>query len=164
MKLKVTSLCLPLFGLLSVLADSDTSRVTVRVKSVDRLDVTDGSALNLDAAPGENRIGPVTDSTARLKYTHNKDTNQKIVAEAKAGDAPDPSSNDITFKVSVGEESKTLYSDSGVTGPQDVVTGLQAGALTDQSVSYTVECTSSGTPVTEDTDFNFSITFTSVDE
>ncbi len=164
MKLKVTSLCLPLFGLLSILADSDTSRVTVRVKAIDRLDVTDGSTLNLDAAPGENGIGPVTDSTARLNYTHNKDTNQKIVAEAKAGDAPDPSSNDISFKVSLRGESKTLYSDSGATGPQDVLTDLEAGTLTDQTVSYTAECTSSGTPVTEDTDFNFSITFTSVDE
>ncbi|MDA1140167.1 MAG: hypothetical protein O3B01_16455 [Planctomycetota bacterium] len=151
-------------GLLSVLADSDTSRLTVRVKAVDRLRVSDGGTINLEANPGNDHIGPVTDSTANLSYTHNKDTNQKIVAEAMAGDSPDPASNDITFKVSLGVESKILYSDSGVTGPQDIVTGLPAGALTDQSVNYTAECTSSGTPVTEDTDFNFMITFTSVDE
>jgi hypothetical protein len=164
MKLPVVGLSLILIGLICVLADSDTSRLTVRVKAVDRLSVTDGGTINLEANPGIDQIGPVTDSTTKLSYTHNKDTNQKIVAEAHAGDSPNPSSNDITFKVSLGGDTKTLYSDSGVTGPQDLLTGLQAGDLPERSGNYTAECTSSGTPVTEDTDFSFVITFTSVDE
>lgn len=149
-----------------VLADSDTSRVIVRVKAVDKLSVSDGGALVLDGSPGSSSMGPVNDTTAELRFTHNENTTKKIAAEAKTGDSPDPAGNDLVIRVSVqdGAGAKTLYNDAGPTGPQAVVTGIGPGALNQKSVTYTAQCTSTGTEVSVDTDFSFTITFTSVDE
>jgi len=149
-----------------VLADSDTSRVIVRVKAVDRLSVSDGGALVLDGSPGGSSLGPVSDTTAVLRFTHNENATKKIAAEAKASDSPDPTGNDLTIRVLVqdGAGARTLYNDAGTTGPQAVVTGVGPGALNQKSVTYTAQCTSTGTEVSVDTDFSFIITFTSVDE
>jgi len=148
----------------TIYAASSTSGVTVQVKSVDKLDVTDGGTIILDGTAGSNDLGPGNDTTALLKYTHNKNANKKITAEATT--APAALGNDLVLTVAVldGAGTKTLYNDSGAAAAQDVVTTIGAGALNNKTVTYTAQCTASGTTVSADTDFSFTITFTSVDE
>lgn len=166
-KLVLTFLLATAFGLTSdVRSESAVSRVTVRVKAVNKLEVTDGGLLNLDGVPGSVTLGPVSDSTASLSITHNKATSKKITAESQPAQSPNPSGNDIVLRVSVqgGTGEKVVYGDSGSTGTQEVVSGLSPGALTGKAVTYTAQCTTAGTALSEDTDFAFTVTFTSVDE
>jgi len=148
----------------SVSAANSTSDVTVRVKSVDKLAVTDGGTIILDGTAGTNDLGPANDTTAALNYTHNRNANKKITAEATT--SPAAAGNDITLTVSVqdGAGAKTVYNDAGATAAQDVVTTIGAGALPGKTVTYSASCTASGTTVAADTDHSFTITFTTVDE
>ncbi|MDA0836788.1 MAG: hypothetical protein O3B01_16450 [Planctomycetota bacterium] len=147
-----------------IFAANDTSDVTVRVKSVDKLVVTDGGTITLDGTAGSNAMTGADDTTAVLNYTHNKNVNKKITAQASA--SPAAAGNDITLTVSVqnGAGTKTVYDDAGAASAQDVFTGIAAGAVAGKTVTYSASCTASGTKVTADTDFNFTITYTSVDE
>jgi hypothetical protein len=145
-------------------AGSDPSEMAVRVKSVDDLNVTDGGTIILDGSAGSNDLGPVSDTCAQLNYTHNRDANKKITAEVTSG--PSAAGNDIILTVAVqaGAGTKVIYNDAGPSIAQDVVTAMPAGALSNRMVTYTARCTASGTVVSADTDFNFVVTFTSVDE
>lgn len=162
--LSTITLAFLLSPLASLLAASATSDVTVRVLSVDKLTVTDGGTITLDGTAGSNDLGPTTDATAVLQYTHNKGATKKITAEAST--SPAAASNDLVLSVEVagGAGAKTVYNDSGATGVQDVVTSIGAGALANKTVTYSAQATASGTTVSADTDFSFTITFTSVDE
>jgi hypothetical protein len=136
------------------------------VKAVDKLAVTDGGVITLDAGAGSPTMGPAVDSTAELRFTHNEGSTKQIAAEVKVQDAPNPATNDIVLKVSVlgGTGPKTLYNNAGSTGAQAVFTGISAGALSQKTVTYSAECTPVGTGVRADTEFAFVVTFTSLDE
>jgi hypothetical protein len=129
----------------ALFAASDTSDVTVKVKSVDKLTVSDGGTIALDGSAGSNDLTGAADSTAQLNYTHNKNGNKKITAQATT--SPAATSNDISLTVSVadGAGSKTLYNDAGAQAAQDVVTSIGAGALNNKAVTYGASATASGT-------------------
>ena len=163
--MKVVRLVIVLFCLsFFVQAATSTSDVTVRVKSVDKLVVTDGNTIELDGVAGSNVLGPTTDTTSQLKYTHNNQGDKKITAQATT--SPSASNNDLQLFVTVedGDGEVEIYNDSGATSAKDVVTSIGAGALNNKTVTYKTQCTASGTKVNADTDFVFTVTFTSVDE
>lgn len=146
--------------------ESATSRVTVRIKALDKLSVSDGGLVILTGQAGQDRIGPANTDAARLSFTHNRPATKKITAEIKPAHAPAAQGNDLLVKILVedGTGAKVLYNDSGTTGPQDVLTGIGPGAIADKKVTYIAECTASGTTISSDTDFSFTVTFTGVDE
>lgn len=147
-------------------AESATSHLTIVVKAVHRLEVTDGGPLVLEALPGQSQLGPAQDDTARLQFTHNLQAPQQITAEVRPGDAPDPATNDLLLRVSVqdGTGPQTLYNEGGATGPQEVLSQLSAGAVTPRRITYEAAGTAPGTPVDQETLLTFTITFTSLDE
>ncbi|MDE2039909.1 MAG: hypothetical protein KGO96_09305 [Elusimicrobia bacterium] len=151
-----------------VLAATATSNVTVTIGAVDKLVVTNGGTITLDNNSADptagDVLGPATDSTARLSFVHNKNVNKKITAEATT--APAAAGNDIQLEVQVGAAGSfvTVYDDNGAAAAQDAVTGIAAGALSNQVVTYRARATAAGTPVSAATNFDFTITFTSVDQ
>jgi hypothetical protein len=147
-----------------IFAATGTSTIRVTVKSVDKLTVTNGGTITLDGTAGSNALSGTDNTTAVLNYTHNKNVNKKITASATT--SPAAAGNDITLTVAVqdGAGAKTVYDDAGAASAQDVVTGLAAGAIGGKTVTYSASCTASGTEIAADTDFDFTITFTSVDE
>jgi hypothetical protein len=93
-------------------ADNDSSDVNVAVKSVEKLDVTDGGTIVLEPDGDGGTMGPVSDETARLNYTHNKTGTMKITAELTS--SPDKDTNDITLRLTVnGRGNNKLYDDNG---------------------------------------------------
>jgi hypothetical protein len=86
----------------------------------------------------------------------------KIVAEVQSV----PSNNDISLWVSVegGAGAKAIVNAGNENGVHEVMTGIQAGAFTDKTVTYTASCTSGGTPVDSPTDYGFTVVFTSVED
>ena len=142
-----------------------TSDVAVTVELTDLLDITDSGVILLDnqaadpAASGV--IGPVTDASARLNYTHNHAAPKKITAEALFV----PPGHDITLMVEVaGGAGRQSVVESGVAQPvRNVFTNIAAGALTGRTVTFTAQCTARGTRLSAPTDFQFTILFTSVD-
>lgn len=141
--------------------------VIVRLELVDKLVLTGGGTITLDNADADpalgDTIGPDTDTTGLLHFVHNKNGNKKLTTEVTT--APDPLANDIILQLSVGgNPAMTLYNDAGSAAPQDVATGLAAGAFNNQSLAYTAQCTAAGTPIGVATDFSFTITYTSVDQ
>jgi hypothetical protein len=165
-----------LLGILILLAQSVPSRaiasvglsnVKVRIALVDKLVVSNGGTITLDSNDTNptvsGALGPDTDATARLSFVHNKNVNKKITAQATS--APGAVGNDIKLEVQIGAGSfATLYDDAGAAAVQNVRTGLGAGALTNQVVTYRAQATAGGTPLGAQTDYDFTITYTSVDE
>jgi len=147
-----------------LLADSSTSNITVTVKSVDKLVVTNGQTIILDGTAGSNDMGPASDDSAKLHYTHNQPGNKKITAETTT--SPQANNNDLILSVSVedGSGTKTIYDDSGSTGAHVVYAGISAGALGNKTVTYSAAATASGTVISSDSDFDFIITFTTLNE
>jgi len=149
-----------------VLADQDTSRITVRVHKFDKLSITDGGAINLNQSianvvGNQTVLGPANDSTSRMSFTHNSTSPMKIVAEVQSV----PGKSDISLSVSVdgGTGNKVIVNAGNETGVHEVMTDIQPGAFTDKAITYTASCTSEGTPVDSPTDFGFTVVFTSIE-
>ena len=150
----------------AVEASNDDSDITVEVKSVDVLDVTDGTRVKLNTQAGNNQMGPKTNNKARLNYTHNSPNKKKITAETS--DPAPALTNDIILRCKVKNSLgfKIIYDGAGGggTGPQEIFNNIEAGVKADKNVRYSAECTASGTPIASQTDFVFTVTFTSLDE
>ena len=151
-----------IFGLAGlVFGQSDDSDATVTVGSIDLIDVTDGGTITLDhndATAGSNTVGPDTDASAALNYTHNSATNKKITAEATTN----PGGHDITLEVDVtgGAGYQTIVNSGTAQAAQTVYTGIAAGVVSAATVTYRAQCTASGTPAGN---YDFTVTFTASD-
>jgi len=152
-----------LFAWVAHAATSDNGDVSITIQSIDALGVTDGGAILLTGTAGQNALTGTPESSARLNYSHNSATAKKIVAEVKAAD--NPAGHDITLQASVsgGSGTKTLVLSGAVQGPVELVANMAAGAYSQRTVTYAASCTASGTRVGADTDFVFTVTFTSTD-
>lgn len=145
------------------LAATGSSNVTVTIAVIDKLSVTNGGTITLDnsqADPTTGILGPVSDATARLSYMHNKTSTMKLTAQAAITAPP---TNDITLTVSVtgGAGQKTLDSAGVLQSAQDVYTTIPAGFINSTVVTYSAQATAAGTPVGSNTNFNYTITYTS---
>ena len=149
------------------LAASGTSNLTVTVGMIDKMTVTNGGVITLDNSQVDPAVsgilGPTTDATARLSYIHNKNVNKKITAQATTVPS---TTNDIKLYVQVGFNGGayvTLYQNGAAATAQDAVTAIGAGDYPSEVVTYKAQATAAGTPVGVQTNFSFTVTFTSVD-
>ncbi len=144
--------------------DTAFSDLTVIVHLTDMLSVTDAGVITLDNSDVDpaagDRIGPDSDSSALLNYTHNFAALMKITAQVTSN----PTNHDISLSVQTAgmPAAKSLVSQGQAMGAQEIFTNIPAGALSDQAIAYSAECTASGTPLASPTDFLFIITFTSI--
>lgn len=150
-----------------VFAAVGTSNVTVTIALVDKLVVTNGGTITLDNTTADPTVsgilGPALDATARLSYIHNKNVSKKITAQATA--SPSAAGNDIQLDVKLaGGSFVTVYDDAGATAAQDAQTGMAAGVYSQEVVTYQAQATAAGTPVGVQTNFDFTITYTSLDQ
>jgi hypothetical protein len=147
-------------------ASNDDSDITVQVKSVDLLDVTDGGRIRLDTTAGNDLMGPKTNGKARLNYTHNSPNQKKITAETT--DPAPALTNDIILRCKVKNSLgfKIIYDGAGGggTGAQEIFNNINAGIKANKRVRYRAQCTASGTPIPARTDLVFTVTFTSLDQ
>lgn len=144
-------------------ATSDTARVRITIKDIDAFDVSDGGTITLTGQAGKNKLEGTNDKTAKLNYSHNSATPKKITAEVRPAD--NPPGHDITLKVRVagGTGFQTLVLRGAPRGAVDVYTNITAGNLKNKTITYMANCTASGTQVSADTDFSFTVTFTTTD-
>jgi hypothetical protein len=142
---------------------SGSGEVSLTIQPIDCLSVTDGGAIVLTGTAGSNALAGAEDRTAALSYSHNSPTARKIVAEVRPEN--NPAGHDISLRVSVagGTGFKTLVLNGMVQGTKEVLSNLPAGAHPQRLVSYQAGCTASGTRIGSDTDFRFTITFTTTD-
>ena len=144
--------------------NSGNSSESVTVPMLDLLAITNGGTITLDSSVANPAVsgvlGPISDSTAVLNYTQNSASLKKITAEATTA----PAGNDITLTVTVagGAGTKTLVSNGAAQASQDVYTGMAAGALSNRTVTYGAQCTVTGTKISANTNFVYTVTFTSV--
>lgn len=148
---------------IALAATSDTGDIAITIQSIDSFDVSSGGTIVLSGTAGSNAMTGPDDTTAQLNYSHNSPTPKKITAEVQPGD--NPAGHNITLKVKVtgGAGRKTLVLRGTAQGPVDVVTDKNAGKLSNKTVAYRATCTASGTQVGADTDFVFTVTFTTTD-
>jgi len=135
------------------------------VATVDSLTVgNSGSmAMNLAGAAGTDPMGPATDSTAVLNYTHTANATKSITAQVTgtslAGGAVTP--HDITLTVSVagGTGAQTLITAGTTAAAQTVYSDAAKAVLTNLTVTYSAGGHASGTV---GGNYQFTVTYTSV--
>jgi hypothetical protein len=140
------------------------SRVRVTVASIDDLRVSDaeeGITLVLRGGPGSQDLLGDPDGSARLDYVHNARAAKKITAQVNPGHIP-AGRQDITLRVTVaGGTEQTIVNAGSSQGPKDVLGSIGPGELRNMQVTYSASATAEGT---EQGDYGFVVTFTSLDD
>lgn len=151
-----------LFAWVAHAATSDNGDVSFTIQPIDSLSATDGGAIVLTGTAGEDLLTGTADGTARLNYSHNGPNPRKLLAEVKPGD--NPAGHDLSLGVQVASSGpKVLVLNGASQGAVEILGSIPTGAYSQRTVTYLARCTASGTQVSSDTDFVFTVTFTTTD-
>src|SRR5207248_2654062 len=123
-----------------VRAASQTPTATVTAATVDSLNVTNSGGMTLDllGGAGSNTLGPASDTTAVLNYTHNASTTKSISAQvtnlALTGGAANPNDISLTVSVASGSGTVTLFSANTASAATTVYPATAKGAISGKTV------------------------------
>lgn len=144
-------------------AKTDSAVIRVRIQDIFSFSATNGGTIALAGTAGSNVLSGAPDTTGRINLSHNLAAAARITAEVRP--SGNPTGHDITLTAAVagGLGAKTLVLSGAAQPVQTLASGIAAGALSNRTITYTASCTASGTIVSADATFTFTVTFTAVD-
>jgi hypothetical protein len=144
-------------------AVSGNAHVTINLKAIDALLVSNAGSIQLQATAGSNILSAPSDNTARLNYSHNSPYPKKITTQVLPFN--NPGGHDITLNISAvgGAGQKTIILAGVPQNAQEIYRSISAGSLNNCMLTYSATCTASGTRVSASTSFNILVTFTTTD-